>query len=280
MKKILSILTLALGLTLATSPAAHAGAGRWGKDLTFVAETQIPAAGGQSYALCHLVDFMEVLFVPVYTSIEGYALSADRCDGTSYRLLTPEQFAELQQFGMVDTSLPVEPSLSPKDFVVGHAGLFLAALAGLFKALAWFIHDRKPRRRAKGSDALAVNALAAMAHVAVCDGNIDNNEVSQIAGILTRLTGRGYDRDRVMQLLQQIQMQGNDINHLGEGLSEAECKIVMEAALNVAVADGQIHPNEYNVVSQIANRLRIDGGEFRTALTRISARMHGGEPVV
>lgn len=279
MKKFLSTITLALGLTLAMTGTAQAGAGRWGEDLRFVSETQMPTPTGGTYSLCYLVDFMDVLFVPIYTSIESYALSADSCTGDSYRPLSAEQVESLQMAGLLSADLPVEPKLGIKDLIVGHAGILLALLAGFFKVLAWFIHDRKPRRRAKTSDALTVNALAAMCHVAVSDGHIDESEVSQIAAILTRLTGRGFDRDRVRGLLNQILATTVDVNQIGADLTEQERRIVMEAALNIAVADGEIHPNEYQLVSQIATAMRIGGDEFRQALARISATMHNRQPV-
>ncbi|NBD29884.1 MAG: TerB family tellurite resistance protein [Alphaproteobacteria bacterium] len=276
MKKLLVALTLTLAFALGPAGPAEAarGGGIWGDDLVFVAETEVPTAAGGTFALCHLVDTITVAFIPVYTAVKSYAMSEDGCEGTSYRPLTPEMFERGQSLGAFPADLPVTPRLSPRDLLIGHAGPVLLALAGLFKLLSWAIHDRKPRRRkAKVSDALAINALAAMAHVAISDGDVDDREVTHIAGILTRLTGRGYDRGQVRDMIYQVQNHIGDIDALGEGLSDAERRIVMESALHIAVADGQIHPKEYQLVSQIANRLRIDGAEFRAALGRISANL-------
>jgi len=281
MRKWLFLLPLALAFTLSLSGPAQAarGAGSWGDDLVFVARTDVPTATGGTFALCHLVETMAVAFIPVYTTVKSYAMSEEDCTGTSYRPLTPEMFARGQSIGAFPADLPVDPRLSPRDMVVGHAGPLLLAVAGLFALLAWVIHGRKPRRRkSRVSDTLAINALAAMAHVAISDGDVDEREVSHIAGVLARLTGRDYPRDRVRDMIYQVQNHIGDIDALGEGLSDAERRIVMESALHVAVADGQIHPTEYQLVSQIANRLRIGGTEFREALTRISATLRESTP--
>ena len=113
-----------------------------------------------------------------------------------------------------------------------------------------------------------------MSQVAVSDGHIDEKEVTQIAGILTRLTGQGYDRARVRQLLTQMQGAGIDLEGICPSLSEKDRQMVMEAALHVAVADGQIHPDEYQLISRIAGLLQIDGSTFRGTLQRIAMQMN------
>ncbi|MDB4053954.1 TerB family tellurite resistance protein [Octadecabacter sp.] len=54
--------------------------------------------------------------------------------------------------------------------------------------------------------------------------------------------------------------------------------MVLEAALNIAVADGEIHPHEYAVVSELAQRMRIGADQFRSALARISAHLQTVQP--
>lgn len=276
MKRTVFLLAMVTGLILGSASTADARGGRWGQDLLPVAQTNIPNFDGGTYSLCHLVDFLEILFIPAYTSVESYALSADGCEGDDYLALSAAMMAQGQAEGHLPADLPAEPRLSPKHLLFGHAWVIFAVLAALFKGLAWWFHERPKRGKTRsGSDALAVNALAAMGHVAISDGHIHEKEVTQIAGILTRLTGRGYDRGRVRLLLQQIQMHGNDVHQIGHGLNEKERRIVMEAALHIAVADGHIDPAEYQLVSQIASRLQISGDDFRAALGRISSVLSG-----
>jgi len=71
MRKLISITALILGMTVVTS--TQAGAGRWGADLRFVAETTIPQSSGiGTVSICHLFDYEDVFFVPVYMTLQGY----------------------------------------------------------------------------------------------------------------------------------------------------------------------------------------------------------------
>lgn len=275
MARLLRFLAVCFCLSVPTQSAAMVS---YGDDLIYVADTTVPAPSGGVVALCHHVDYADALFIPVYRTIQGYALSSDGCTGESYRPLTPENFEVMQATGMVPMNLPVVAALSLRDIIFGHAVLILTAMAFLFKGLAWLIHGRaKPA--AKAQDALAVNALVAMSHVAVCDGNIDEAEVRQISSILSRLTGRAYNTQQVVNLLQTINPSPSDIARIGQDLSPKDRQIVLEAALNIAVADGEIHPSEYAVVTDLAHRMKIGATEFRSALARISAHLETGAPV-
>ncbi|HKL69149.1 TerB family tellurite resistance protein [Salibaculum sp.] len=279
MRQVVARLALALLLTLSVAFPAQAdrGVGMWGKDLILLSGTEIPTGSGGTYALCHLVETMTIAFIPVHTTIKSYALSDADCVGTAYRSLSAEDVAQGQAVGALPTDLPVTPQLTPQALVFGHAGPIVLTGALLFLVLTLLIHKRLKRgRRRRISDTLAINALAAMTHVAISDGDVDDREVSHIAGILGRLTGRDYDLGRVRDMIGQVQSHIGDIDALGEGLTEDECRIVLESALHVAVADGQIHPSEYRQVSHIAHRLHIGGADFRDALARIAATMKPG----
>ena len=277
MRKMLPMIALVSGFTLMAG-SADAGAGRWGNDLHFVAETTVPAPGGTGVmSLCHLVDFMSVLFVPVYTTVEGYALSNDGCTGSMYRDVSSQQVAQMQALGLLPTDIPVEPSRSLQDLLWGHAWLILGGLGILVRGLGMLRGGG--RRRAKTPDALAIHSLVAMSQVAIADGRIDDAEVHQIAQILTRLTGKGYGPQQVMEMLQRLNPSAADLAQVGQDLSEKDRQIVLEAALNIAVADGEIHPNEYAVVSDLAQRMRIGSDQFRSALARISAHLQTVQPV-
>ena len=125
---------------------------------------------------------------------------------------------------------------------------------------------------------LAIHSLVAMSQVAVADGRIDAAEVRQISSILTRLTGQGYGVEQVQDMLQRLNPSPSDLAQVGQDLSEADRQIVLEAALNIAVADGEIHPSEYAVVSDLAQRMAIGAEPFRAALHRISAHLQTAQP--
>ena len=278
MRKFISTAVLLIGLTTATS--ANAGAARWGTDLRFVAETSIPTAGGAGMmSLCHYVDFADFIFVPAYTRLKGYALSSDGCTGDSFREVTPENFVALQQAGMISTDLPTTPTVDLKSLLRGHAWLIAVGVGLFFKGLMAVADRRRGPRRAKSPDALAIHSLVAMSQVAIADGRIDDAEVHQIAQILTRLTGKSYGPAQITDLLARLNPSASDLDQVGQDLSEKDRQIVLEAALNIAVADGEIHPNEYAVVSDLAQRMRIGADQFRSAMARISAHLQAVHPV-
>lgn len=205
MRHILLFSTLAFGLFLTANAAQARGSiGQWGNDLHHVADTQIPSLTdpNRSIAVCHLVNYMHVLFVPVYTQIEGYALSNDGCEGEMYRDLSSENLADLQASGLVDPALPASPRLTLKALIWGHAWIIVAVVAALFKLAIWWRSRPTHRGASKAQpDTLAIHSLVAMSQVALADGSIDDREIRQISSILTRLTGRGYSVEQVADLL-------------------------------------------------------------------------------
>ena len=276
MKRIASIIALTLGLTAAT--AAHAGAVRWLNDLRFVAETTVPAQGStETMSLCHLVDALDVLFVPVYRRIEGYALSSTGCTGDAHQALTLEQLAQLQAVGMIASDIPLVPSTGFISLVWGHMWLVLIGFGLLARGVGVVVSARNPREP-KAPDMLAVHALVAMSQVALADGGIDDAELRQIAAILTRLTGTSYGAEQVADMLNRLNPSHSDLEQVGLDLSDADRQIVLEAALNIAVADGEIHATEYAVVSELAQRMRIGADQFRSALGRIAAHLQTIHP--
>ncbi len=277
MRNFLSTTVFVLGLTAATS--AEAGAGRWGEDLRFVAETTAPTgASGRTVSLCHLVDFADVLFVPIYTTLQSYALSNDGCTGEIYSELSTEHFAAMQAAGMIPADLPAVPSADLKGLLWGHAWLILGAIGVLFRVAGMLTGRSRRGPKAGKPDTLAIHSLVAMSQVAIADGRIDETETRQIAHILTRLTGKSYAPEQVSDLLNRLNPSPADIDQIGQDLSEKDRQIVLEAALNIAVADGEIHPNEYAVVSDLAQRMRIGADQFRSALARISAHLQTVHP--
>jgi uncharacterized tellurite resistance protein B-like protein len=230
-------------MTVATS--TQAGAGRWGADLRFVAETTIPQSGGTgTVSICHFVDFEDVFFVPVYMTIQGYVYSSDGCTSNNFREVTPENFVTLQMSGLTPTDLPAIASVSPTARIWRQAWLVAIAF-GVLCGLGVVVLGRARRPRTSGTpDMLAIHSLVAMSQVAIVDGRIDEAEVHHIANILTRLTGRSYAAQQVTDMLNKLNPSSSDIEQVGQDLSDKDRQIVLEAALNIAVADGEIHLNE------------------------------------
>lgn len=278
MRTFFTMIALSLGLTAAATTAdAYVS---YGEDLRFVADTTMPnAAGTGTVAVCHLVDYASIVFIPIYTTVNRYVLSPDQCSGDSYSELSPEGFTTMQTLGVIPSDLPAVAMADLQTLIAGNALLLLGGLGLFCKLVVAVVHRKRGPRKPKAPDALAIHSLVAMSQVAVADGKIDTAEVRQIAAILTRLTGRGYGPDQVSDLLNRLNPTSADIEQVGQNLSEKERQIVLEAALNIAVADGEIHPSEYAVVSDLAQRMRIGSDQFRNAMARITSHMQTLQPV-
>lgn len=172
---------------------------------------------------------------------------------------------------------PLGAVINVAGWLMGQAGMITAGL-GLLLAMVCLVRLNRGRR-AKTPDALAVHSLVAMSQVAIAGGRINDAGVKQIAHILSRLMRKAYTSQHVMEMLQRLSPSAADLAQVGQNLSEKDRRIVLEAALNIAVADGEIHPNEYAVVSELAQRLRIGSDQFRHTLKRISAQFQDAEPV-
>lgn len=271
MRSFAPLIALTFGL-LATTASAQ-GAASVG--LQYVSETSIEGANGP-LSLCHRVDQKQILSVPIYTRLPGYAVSADACTGGEFRALTAQDVASLQAEGLIPASLPITPKASLQDTLVGHTGFILGGL-GLLALIGAALRLR-PRGKSRSKDMLAIHSLVAMSQVAIADGRIEDGEVRNIANILTRLTGTAYAPAQVMDMLSQLNPSASDLAEVGQDLSDKDREIVLEAALNIAVADGDIHPNEYAVVSELAQRMRIGADQFRAAMARISAHLQTVQP--
>ncbi len=271
-------LASALAISATTADARRAGGvGGWGLDLQFRSETTLPMSSGGSYSLCHLVDQMTFLFVPVYTTLDGYAISETGCEGDEYIPFTSQQMTNFQDMGLIPADIPATPKLSAQELMAGHAWLILGAIVLMFKILIGLrSRSSKPRRRL--SKEAEMQTLAAMCHVAVADGTIDEREVKEISSIMSRLTGKSISFGQINTLLRDMRDDPIDPSLLGQDLKPGEKEVVMEASLNIAVADGQMDPREHSLVSEIAQALQIRGPEFRSALQRISGHLAQTNP--
>ncbi|WP_281984545.1 TerB family tellurite resistance protein [Thalassorhabdomicrobium marinisediminis] len=126
-------------------------------------------------------------------------------------------------------------------------------------------------RRTPGPEQLTLHAVVAMSQVVIATGRMDDAAVQQIAAILTRLTGREYGPAQVMEMLQKLNPTAEDLAQVGQDLPERDREIVLEAALQLAVAKGEIRHPEYEVVSDLALRMQVGAEAFRRAVRNVSA---------
>ena len=274
MMQFFKIAGFAATLAAAAPSAAHAGVpyGYFG-EFEFVTSTNIPGENGP-VALCHLTTKYHLGYIGFWRSNGGYALSPTNCEGDSYRALTAEQLMNMQKSGLIDVAVPPEPRMSVNNLATGFAGTGVIGLLALIRLLS-FAKGGRPQRRKKAAPQCAVNALAAMCHVAKADGHVDESEVTAIGLRITELTGRSFGREQIRAMIDaaDIHIDYSEYAQFAEGLSANDRQIVLEGALGVAVADGQIQPAEHNFVTNLASALGVQAEEFRMQLQKIAAHM-------
>ena len=277
-RSLLAVLVTTFGI-FSGAPAAQAGIpyGYYG-ELTFVAETGISTPTGDgTLSLCQSSIKYHAGFVGFWRSNMGYVLSSSHCEGDMFMEITDGDFAAYQLAGLIPASVPAKASLSTQSIMTGFAGTILLVIALAFKLLITLRgRGSRPRRQKVGQDASAI-ALAAMCHVAKADGQLDPSEVKMIRRIITAKTGRKFTEKQIMLMVSETAdtLSQEDCVMFGEGLSEEERNLVMEAALLVAVADGEIHATEHSLVMNLANGLGIKAEEFRAMLRDIADQLQG-----
>lgn len=278
-KVMMLIAVLPLMVGLAAPSAIQAGVLTQRETLRFVAHTAIPPTdSATSISLCHSIDQTALLGLPVYTQTKGYALAEYKCAAGTAQDLSAQHLADLQAAGFVSASLPSEAKANLVQFFWGHAVLVLMGLLLFARSIINIIrHER--RTKPASPDALALHSLVAMSQVAVADGSLETPKKQQISQILTRLTGQFYTVEHVSDLLDRLAPSADDLADVGLNLSDKDRQIVLEAALNVAVSDGHIQPKEYEIVTYLAERMRIGAEPFRSALRRIAGHLHTGSVI-
>lgn len=272
----LATATLALTLLALSTTAAEArrggGVSGWYEDLHFVAETQIPGE-----ALCHLVKRHHVFWLPITTESRGYALAENRCDAESYAPLEAADIQWMRETGIIAADIPDVPAVSMnskiQNWLVYGVGALLVLVAIFAKGYLALGGGTRRRQRKVGKQ--VVPMLAAMCHVAKCDGEIAQGEVATIQMIVKRITGRNVTAEQVMEMINATEdnFSLSDYAALGQDLDIVTREAIFEAALTVAVSDGKLDPAEYNVVRDLATGLQISGDTFRATLRSIAGNL-------
>ncbi|MDA5095151.1 DUF533 domain-containing protein [Aliiroseovarius sp. KMU-50] len=271
------IFTLAALASILVADAAEArrGGGSTSQTMLFVAETPIEL-DGQPYALCHLVDDSKVLFIPLFRSVEGYVLAANRCAAEEYYELPTERFVEGKADGAFPADLPDTPKLSTSAMINGHWGWVIVLGFIGFAVVAWLkTRKRRTERQALMGDLspVAKAILDAMCHAAKADGNIDETEVVQIARIAQEMTGETFDLTTVRRMseLAEEKPADNYFKSLAKGLNPNEASLMMKAVLMVVAADGTLGGKEQGFVGRLAKVLKLGGEQVNALLNQVVA---------
>lgn len=161
--------------------------------------------------------------------------------------------------------------------------LTIALLIGAF--LLIFLAFRAIRsvsawRYRRSGEIAAINTLAAMCLIAKASGETSPAEVEMIAAVILEKTGRHFSIQQVAQMIEQTedQLAPKDYASFGKGLSAEAREKLIEAALLVAVASGEIREAEHSRIVNLAQGLNISAASFRKTLHTVASEVAGLSP--
>lgn len=119
-----------------------------------------------------------------------------------------------------------------------------------------------------------------MGHIAKADGHISEEEVSQTESLIIRLGLTAEHRKKAIELFTlgsqaDFQLEATIENFISEGGRRQNLPILLlEFLLSIALADGQLHQSEQDVLFKVSNGLGINTRQFERLLAMLSAQQH------
>ncbi|MCY1125735.1 TerB family tellurite resistance protein [Frigidibacter sp. RF13] len=125
--------------------------------------------------------------------------------------------------------------------------------------------NKGKRGRLMGDVTPAVRVMIeVLCHAAKADGQIDDREVSVIANIIPQLTGTPVSREIVAEMarLADPRLSPSGFKAFGKGLRSEQRELIVQSALMVVSADGQVSPKEQAFISGLVQGLEITRDRF------------------
>ena len=272
---VLTVAATAAAVSLLSADPAEArrGGGSSSQKMLFVADTEI-VIDGKPHTLCHLVEDSGVLFVPLFRTLEGYALAENRCDTDSYYAMEPADIADAKAQGLIPADVPDEPVLSLAQKASGFWGwAIILGFVGFAGMGALKTRKRRAERQGLMGDIppSAMAILDAMCHAAKADGHIADEEVREIAEIAERMTGQRFDPADVRRMadLAEADPSDKDVKRLTAKLMPDEQGLLMKAVLTVVASDGQLAGKEQALVGKLAGAMKMSGEQVSALLAEV-----------
>ncbi|MEM9796166.1 MAG: DUF533 domain-containing protein [Pseudomonadota bacterium] len=279
MTRFLPIVIAALLLLL---PASQADAGKMGLPRVRTAETLHLVSSGDIMSVCHLVKRRTVAFLGVSIESKGYVLSDNRCEGESYFSLA-QPIEQLIADGYVPAATPTEPTFSPRELLEGYSLWPLLALLVLGIGAAAMM--RKKRRDIRMQilsleDGPVFRMIDMMCHAAIADGRIDPAEVDFIRGLARELTGLDYQDAHITEAIERADKftKPADFKDVARGLNHRQRHMILDAALSVVAADGEMSKKEKVFIGAMTTAFGLTTEDVEHTLNRFVIRRGGGAP--
>lgn len=169
--------------------------------------------------------------------------------------------------------------------------LFRSAFAGSFAPMdiiffglaivtAWGIASGRKSKEQVATEYEGAIRLA-MLHVMLCDGRVTDEEVATIATVYRHMTGKDLSQNVIRAQAEAVQSQREDLlrslMELAPHLDETGKELVVKAALMVAMADGEVDPEEQTLITTIAGTLELSDSQLQNVIGELMAA-HAGDP--
>jgi DnaJ like chaperone protein len=170
----------------------------------------------------------------------------------------------------------------------GLPGLLIGVLAGhLFdRGLAGQLSLANPERLARMQQTMFETAFRLMGHVAKADGRVSEAEIAQAERLMAQLAITGERRQAAIDQFRRGAAADFDLL-LALSRFNTDCAGPRQIAhtllvflISMALADGEIHPGEHDVLLRIAAQLGYQAREFEELLRMVEAQSHFHEPGV
>jgi DnaJ like chaperone protein len=117
-----------------------------------------------------------------------------------------------------------------------------------------------------------------MGHLAKADGRVSEAEVQQAEALMTRLGLTSEHRVQAIEYFKQgasadFELEPMIANFISEGGRQQNLPVMLiEFLFTVALADGELHPAERDVLTRTASYLGINGRQFEQLLAMLTAQ--------
>lgn len=137
--------------------------------------------------------------------------------------------------------------------------------------------ENAPADEGSFRDLVGVALLSTAVSVAAANGRIDAAEIEVVCSVVVTVTGNPVDRVAVESFakragIEDLGIAERYLRRLEPALKAEGKEMIVQAALAVAVADGQMDEEEAGVVTRIANALGVSAAHLRGILASVAQR--------
>ncbi|WP_019528694.1 co-chaperone DjlA [Dasania marina] len=166
--------------------------------------------------------------------------------------------------------------------VAGPFGALLGLMAGHFfdRGLGQAMGFDYQANRVQQQQLFFDTVFKVMGHLAKADGHISKEEVSQAEQLMTRLGLSAEHRQQAIELFQQgakpeFNLQQSIAQFVEKGgRSHNLPALLLEFLFTIAMADGELHPNEKEILANVAGYMGIGSRQFEQLLAMLMAQQH------